>query len=192
MRLLFEPKEDKLDGVIKSFAMRGFPKAEITPSSNQSDTYHISNILNYNDVYKHWASNDSEGLNASLKFCFPHNYFRITHYSFLSHKSSTDYVQAWDFFGSLDDKDYIIIHHKSANQDLCNGSIGHYPVSEGVFKCFKLYQTEETIIGHLNMRVSNFELFGELLHSQYCQTFHVKSKFTSFCFFAIFLSYHSS
>ena len=160
-KFVFYPSDDKLDGVIKYFSRYGKPYVFFEASSVYAP-YFVTEIIK-EDPNAVWCSDESEGLKAILTIGIPNYYIKLTHYSFRSHKSDNLYVRSWNLSGSKDGYNYKIIDSKPINDDLKNNQIGHYQVSTGIYKYFKLIQTSTNIRGDKNMRVTGFEIFGTLI-----------------------------
>lgn len=157
----FLVKNDKFNGIIRSFKENNYPKIELKPSS-YDQINPVENILDYGSENKHWVSNSDEGLKAQLVVKIVDDLFLITHYSIRSHFSEDPYIQKWTFEGSYDNNEYFTLHEPPQCDDLKSNGIGFYKVNphKKGFKYFRIKQTMSTTGGYSNMRITNLEFFG--------------------------------
>ena len=156
-------KEDKLNGLIRSFVDKKYPKVELYASSQTSNA--AADIFSYNDENAHWCSLESEGLSAQLVVKIVNAPFYITHYSIRSHFTSVNYMQAWSFEASKDNAVYETLDNRSINDDLSSSGIGQYRINtkKKGFQYFKIKQTVPTKEAHTNMRISGLDFFGSFI-----------------------------
>ena len=162
--MFFPVKEDKLSGLLRRFKTRGYPKIECFPSST-TGKYVADNVFDFDNKYSHWASNESEGLDAHFDIKIVSGVLRITNYSIRSHDSNNIYIQAWTLEGSNNNINYVILDDKPQNADLKSSGIGQYPANSenNYYQYFRIKQTMKTINGASNMRITNLDFYGEFL-----------------------------
>ena len=163
----FPKKGEPFSGLLRRYKKRGYPKIELMPSSTTGQ-YVPENVLDFENVNSHWASDRKEGLNAQFVVKVVSGVFRITDYSIRSHTTDTFYMQAWSLEGSGDNKNYFKIHNKAKNSDLINSKIGQYSVNSEMnyYRYFRIKQTMKTPNNDNNSRISGLDFYGHFLPFQ--------------------------
>ena len=161
--MFFPVKADKLSGLLRRFKNRGYPKIKFSPSSTSGE-FVANNILEYNNVNAHWASNTSEGLNAHFDVKIVSGVLRITHYSIKSHDTAFQYMRAWSLEGSNDNINYTMLDDRPENDDLNCSGIGQYEINKekNFYQYFRIKQTMRNK-SDSKMRIFRLDFYGEFL-----------------------------
>ena len=102
---------------------------------------------------------------------FKRYYIYITSYSIRSsgnNPGSVFHLKSWALKGSIDGKKWNIIDNKVNSEDLNYNYIPvNYQCKEGVYRLFKLEQTDKGFTNEYGFAVRHFEIFGTLMESEY-------------------------
>ena len=186
--MTFKPCLDKFCGILKSYSDTGYPVIELNASKPNIEAYNTSNVLDYNNIYTHYASLEADGLNAYFIVHLVKKAFLVTHYALRSHYSSDYCLRGWKLEGSIDNINYEILDLRNTS-DLENSGTVQYEINTArrIYSYFRIMSTKNTTKDQ-KLRISALDFYGTF---NYIKTnpkcinnyFHVSSLLTVFIYY---------